>query len=313
VWCGEGDGQGRVVRMSTVARSESMVRRARAYVALTKPRIIELLLIATVPAMIVAKQGIPSLSLIAVTVVGGALAAGGANAVNMWFDRDIDAVMKRTSRRPLVTGEVSATSALVFAVALEAVAFAILAVGANLLSALLALAAALFYVFVYTMWLKRTTVQNIVIGGAAGAMPALVGWAAVRDSLSIVPWLMFAIIFLWTPPHFWGLAFRYSDDYHSANVPMLPSVASKRRTATEILVYTVVLAFASGALAWLGHFGLIFAGFALVLNLGFVGYALKLYRTLSQKVAMRVFSYSITYLSLLFIGMALDVVLRGVR
>jgi len=286
-------------------------RTIRGYVALTKPRIIELLLITTVPAMFVAERGIPPLSLMVLTVVGGTLSAGGANAVNMWFDRDIDAVMKRTRNRPLVTGAVSARGALVFAVSLEVVAFAILWLGADLLAATISLAAALFYVFIYTMWLKRSTSQNIVIGGAAGAAPVLVGWAAVHDSLSLAAWLMFAVIFIWTPPHFWGLAFRYSEDYASADVPMLPSVATKRRTATEMLVYTVVLA---GVTMWLGSvagLGVVYLVIAAVLNIGFIGYAVKLVRTQSPKVAMRMFSYSITYLSLLFIGMAVDVVVRA--
>ncbi|MHB8189143.1 MAG: heme o synthase [Ferrimicrobium sp.] len=300
--------------MRTLSLSEGQgewARVVRGYVALTKPRIIELLLITTVPAMVVAKRGIPSISSMVVTVVGGTLAAAGANAVNMWFDRDIDAMMRRTKSRPLVTGQVSATGALVFAVVLEVVAFALLGVGDNLLSASLALAAALFYVFVYTMWLKRSTSQNIVIGGAAGAVPVLVGWAAVHDSLSLVAWLMFAVIFLWTPPHFWGLAFRYSEDYAAAGVPMLPSVATRKRSAQEIFAYTLVLA---GVTLWLGsaaHLGWVYEVVAVVLNLGFIGYALRLMRALSPKVAMRLFSYSITYLSLLFIGMAVDVVVRG--
>ncbi len=286
-------------------------RTLKGYVALTKPRIIELLLITTVPAMFVAQRGIPSLSLMVLTVVGGTLSAGGANAVNMWFDRDIDAIMKRTRKRPLVTGEVSATGALIFAVGLEAVAFAILWLGADLLAAAISLAAALFYVFIYTMWLKRSTSQNIVIGGAAGAAPVLVGWAAVHDSLSLAAWLMFAVIFIWTPPHFWGLAFRYSEDYASADVPMLPSVATRKRTATEMLVYTIVLA---GVTMWLGSvagLGIVYLVVAAALNIGFIWYAVKLVRTESPKVAMRMFSYSITYLSLLFIGMAVDVVVRS--
>ncbi len=294
-----------------VEDSRSWVRTARGYIMLTKPRIIELLLITTVPSMVVAKRGLPSLGLIVVTVVGGALAAGGANAANMWYDRDIDAIMRRTKKRPLVTGEVSPRGALIFAVVLELAAFAILSFGANLLAAFLALAAALFYVGVYTMWLKRSTSQNIVIGGAAGAAPVLVGWAAVRDELSLAAWLMFAIIFVWTPPHFWGLAFRYADDYHDAGVPMLPSVASRRSSARQILVYTVVLVLLALLLGPVARLGMLYDAAAAGLGAGFVWYAVRLLRSLAPKAAMRVFSYSITYLSLLFVGMAVDVIVRS--
>ncbi|HEV7886952.1 MAG TPA: heme o synthase, partial [Acidimicrobiales bacterium] len=180
--------------------------RAAAYVALTKPRIIELLLVTTVPTMFVAERGVPSVWLMLVTLVGGTLAAGGANAINMYVDRDIDRIMKRTQHRPLVTGAVTPKAALTFAIVLEVVAFVELWALVNLLSAVLAVSATLFYVFVYTLWLKRTSTSNIVIGGAAGAVPVLVGWAAVRDSLSLAPLVLFAIIFVWTPPHFWALA-----------------------------------------------------------------------------------------------------------
>lgn len=299
--------------MSTVvapALSTSLMRQVKGYVALTKPRIIELLLIATVPSMVVARRGLPSLASVVVTVMGGTLAAGGANAVNMWFDRDIDSLMKRTQSRPLVTGEMTPQAALTFAIALEVMAFAVLTIGANLLSAVLALAAALFYIFVYTLWLKRSTKQNIVIGGAAGAVPVLVGWASVQDSLSWTPILMFLLIFLWTPPHFWALAFRYKDDYSRANVPMLPSVESFRKTSQQILGYTVVLVAFSLLLGPVGHLGVIYDLSALALGAGFIYYAVKLLRTASPKVAMRVFSYSITYLTLLFISMGVDVVVR---
>src|SRR5689334_21002828 len=186
--------------------------RVSAYVALTKPRIIELLLVTTLPTMVVAQRGLPPLWLMAVTMAGGTLAAGGANAINMVVDRDIDAQMKRTQNRPLVTGAVTPANALVFAIALEIAAFALLWGTVNLLSAVLAVSATAFYVFVYTMWLKRTSTQNIVIGGAAGAVPVLVGWSAVRDSLSLAPLVLFAVIFVWTPPHFWALAVKYRED-----------------------------------------------------------------------------------------------------
>lgn len=189
-----------------------------AYVALTKPRIIELLLITTVPTMVLAERGWPSLGLVLLTLVGGTLAAGGANAVNMYVDRDIDALMKRTQDRPLVTGVIEPNHALAFALTLEAAAFVVLLWGANLLSAVLALAAAAFYVGVYTLWLKRTSRHNIVIGGAAGAVPVLVGWAAVTGSLAWAPVVLFVAMFCWTPPHFWALAIRYADDYRAADV-----------------------------------------------------------------------------------------------
>src|SRR3954469_1803431 len=215
--------------------------RAAAYVALTKPRIIELLLITTLPTMVVAQRGLPSGWLMLATLIGGALAAGGANAINMYVDRDIDALMKRTANRPLVTGELEPRAALVFAVTLEVVAFIELWQWVNLLSAVLAVSATFFYVFVYTLWLKRSSSQNIVIGGAAGAVPVLVGWSAVTNSLGWAPVVLFAIIFVWTPPHFWALAFKYRDDYSAAGVPMLPSVAGFAHTARQIVIYTVAL------------------------------------------------------------------------
>ena len=208
--------------------------------ALTKPRIIELLLVTTLPTMIVAQRGMPSIGLIVATLVGGTLAAGGANAINMFVDRDIDRLMHRTEKRPLVTGAVTPTAALVFALSLEVLAFAELWWLVNLLSAVLAVSATAFYVFVYTLWLKRRSTQNIVIGGAAGAVPVLVGWAAVTGHpLAGPPVVLFAVIFVWTPPHFWALAVRYQDDYEAANVPMLPAVASLPRTTREIVFYTV--------------------------------------------------------------------------
>src|SRR5579863_9477485 len=213
------------------AVSPGIRSRIAGFVALTKPRIIELLLVTTLPTMVVARRGIPSGWLILATLVGGALAAGGANAVNMYVDRDIDAVMHRTRNRPLVTGVVSPPAALVFAVVLELVAFGVLAAYVNLLSAVLAVSATLFYVFVYTLWLKRRSSQNIVIGGAAGAVPVLVGWTAVTGHLAWPPVVLFALIFVWTPSHFWALAWRYRDDYGAAKVPMLPTVASLTQVA----------------------------------------------------------------------------------
>jgi protoheme IX farnesyltransferase len=285
----------------------SLSSRLGAYVALTKPRIIELLLITTLPTMIVAQRGLPPVWLMLATLLGGALAAGGANAINMFVDRDIDKLMHRTRKRPLVTGAVAPRNALIFAVSLEVVAFVELWAWVNLLSAVLAISATLFYVFVYTLWLKRTSSQNIVIGGAAGAVPVLVGWAAVTDSLSWTPIVMFAIIFVWTPPHFWALAVKYKEDYQAAHIPMLPAVASFKRTAQEILVYSVILVGVSLLLAWVASLGLVYVVSASALGLGFIGLAVRLWRRATPKAAMQLFSYSITYLTLLFVCMAVDV------
>jgi protoheme IX farnesyltransferase len=295
--------------LSTVAlpRRTTVSARVGAYVALTKPRIIELLLITTLPTMIVAQRGLPPVWLMAATLLGGALAAGGANAINMFVDRDIDKLMHRTSKRPLVTGAVTPRNALVFAIALEVVAFVELWAWVNLLSAVLAISATLFYVFVYTLWLKRTSSQNIVIGGAAGAVPVLVGWAAVTDSLSWTPVVMFAIIFVWTPPHFWALAVKYKDDYQAASVPMLPAVATFKRTAREILVYSVVLVGVTLLLAAVAKLGVIYVVSASVLGAVFVAMAVRLWRRATPKAAMQLFSYSITYLTQLFVLMAVDI------
>ena len=270
--------------------------------ALTKPRIIELLLITTLPTMILAKGGLPDVWLMVATLLGGTLAAGGANAINMYVDRDIDKLMHRTAKRPLVTGVIAPRNALIFAVTLEVVAFVELWAWVNLLSAVLAVSATLFYVFVYTLWLKRTSKQNIVIGGAAGAMPVLVGWAAVTDSLAWTPVVLFAVIFMWTPPHFWALAFKYKDDYEAAHVPMMPVVATFRRTAIEILVYTVIMV---GLHAWLlapvAHLGLLYVVSAALLGAGFIAMAVRLWVQATPKASMQLFSYSITYLTLLFV------------
>ncbi len=281
-------------------------RRAAAFVALTKPRIIELLLVTTVPTMVVAQRGMPRLSLVLATLVGGTLAAAGANALNMYVDRDIDRLMNRTKGRPLVTGEVSPRQAMVFAVALEVIAFVELAALVNLLSAVLALSATLFYVFVYTIWLKRSSTQNIVIGGAAGAVPVLVGWAAVTNRLDWAPLVLFAVIFAWTPPHFWALAIRYRDDYAAASVPMLPAVASLAVTARRILGYTLALWALTLAFYWVGRMGTIYLAAALVLGALFTWHAARLTRDSSPERAMKVFGYSITYVSLLFAAMAVD-------
>jgi heme o synthase len=293
------------------AAAPSLRSRIRDYVALTKPRIIELLLVTTVPTMIVAEGGLPSLWLIVATVLGGTLAAGGANAINMVVDRDIDRVMKRTKNRPVAAGRLTPRAALTFAVGIEVLAFVFLALTVNLLSAVLAVAACLFYVFVYTLWLKRTSRQNIVIGGAAGAVPVLVGWSAVTGTLDWPPVVLFAVIFYWTPPHFWALAIRYRDDYAAAEVPMLPVVASLRTTAVRILLYTLLLWGITLLFAPVAGMGAIYLAAALVLGGIFTLYSLRLVRDGTSQVAMRVFTWSITYISLLFAAIAVDELVRS--
>ena len=302
--------------LSTPSGAVGFMAKVAGYIALTKPRIIELLLISTVPTMVVAQGSLdkggalPSIWLMVATVIGGTLSAGGANAINMFVDRDIDALMERTKGRPLVTGEMSPRAALTFAVTLEILAFFFLWWQVNLLSAALAVSACLFYVFIYTLWLKRTSTSNIVIGGAAGAAPVLIGWSSVTNSLSWAPWVLFAVMFFWTPPHFWALAIKYKDDYSAADVPMLPSVAEFDVVARKIIGYTVVvvaLTFVFGSVADLGLIYMISAG---VLGAGFLAYGVKLYRTQSPKVAMKLFTYSITYITLLFGAMAADSLIR---
>jgi protoheme IX farnesyltransferase len=285
--------------------------RIRGYVALTKPRIIELLLVTTVPTMVVAQRGMPPFWLMFWTVAGGTLAAGGANAINMFVDRDIDAIMKRTQHRPLVTGVLTPPQALRFAIGIEIAAFLLLWGTVNLLSAVLAVAACLFYVFVYTLWLKRTSTQNIVIGGAAGAVPVLVGWSAVTNSLSWAPIVLFAIIFYWTPPHFWALAVKYKDDYSAADVPMLPSVASMRVTSERILAYTLFLWGLTLVFGPVADMGALYLVAATVLGGVFTWLALRLLRSESTADAMRVFGWSITYVTLLFGAMAADQLIRS--
>ena len=279
------------------------------YVALTKPRIIELLLVTTVPTMFVAERGVPSIWLMVATMVGGTLAAGGANAVNMVVDRDIDSLMERTMHRPLVRGVMSPRAALTFAVVIEVVAFVWLFATVNLLSAALAASATFFYVFVYTLWLKRTTTQNIVIGGAAGAVPVLVGWSAVTNSLAWSPVILFLLIFFWTPPHFWALAIRYREDYSAAGVPMLPSVVSLRATSNRILSYAAVMVALTVVFWPVAGMGVLYLVSALMLGTAFAVFAVAVRRNPNERTAMRLFSFSITYVTLLFGAIALDVML----
>ena len=284
--------------------------RAAAFVALTKPRIVELLLVTTVPSMVLAERGLPSLWLIAATIVGGSMAAGGANALNMYVDRDIDRLMHRTRNRPLVTGAVRPTEAIVFAVALTVGSFVWLWAFVNLISAALAAAAALFYVFVYSLWLKRTSIRNIVIGGAAGAVPTLVGWTAVTGSLDWPPVVLFAVIFYWTPPHFWALAIRYRSDYEAADVPMLPAVAGLRATARRIVAYTLALWALTLVLVPVASMGVVYVMAALLLGAGFLALAVDVLRRPDPARSMRLFGWSNAYIVLLFGAVAADVLIR---
>jgi protoheme IX farnesyltransferase len=274
----------------------------RAYVALTKPRIIELLLVTTVPVMVLAARGWPAPLTLLATLAGGTLAAGSANAINCVVDRDIDAVMRRTRRRPLVRAQVAPVAALRFGVVLGMVATLLLGFGANWLSALLADGAIAFYVFVYTLGLKRRTPSNIVIGGAAGCFPVLIGWAAVRGSVGWPAAVLFAVVFLWTPPHFWSLAMRFREDYAAAGVPMLPVVASAAVVTRKIVGYSIAMVGASLLLLPFGA-GWLYAVVAAVLGAVFVAEAYRLHRQVVRGEAprpMRLFKLSISYLSLLF-------------
>ena len=283
----------------------------RAYVALTKPRIIELLLVTTVPTMVIAQRGIPPLWLVAATLIGGTLAAGSANAINNYVDRDIDEMMDRTARRPLPRHEVTPVAALRFGVVLGVVSFVWLAATVNLLSAGLAVAAILFYVFVYTLGLKRRSAQNIVIGGAAGCVPVLIGWAAVTGEVGLPALVLFAIVFAWTPPHFWALAVKYRDDYANAGVPMLPVVSGLAETARQILLYSVLLVAISLMFGPIGGMGALYLAAALLLGGWFIYLAWRLVREHTEQSAMRLFRYSITYLGLLFTAMAVDAAMSG--
>jgi protoheme IX farnesyltransferase len=283
---------------------------AAAYFLLTKPRIVELLLVTTVPTMFIAERGIPSPWLVAATLFGGALSAASANVINCYLDRDIDALMRRTARRPLPAHRVDPADALRFGLVLGVAGFAWLWATVNLLSAVLATAAILFYVFVYTLGLKRRSTQNIVIGGAAGAVPVLVGWSAVTGRVELPALVLFAIIFYWTPPHFWALALRYKDDYAAAGVPMLPVVRGAAETSTQILYYTVLLVTVTLLLYPAGRMGAIYLAAAVALGAAFIWRALALRRDLSSKRAIRLFSFSNQYLALLFLAMALDAVVR---
>ena len=281
-----------------------------AYLNLMKPHVTVLLLGTTLAAMAVAIGGMPGAGVTLATLIAGALAAGSANAINCYWDRDIDRLMSRTRTRSLPAGRVSEMGALIFGLAAGVVSCVIFAVFVNLLSALLALAAILFYVGIYTMWLKRTTAQNIVVGGAAGAVPVLIGWAAVTNSISVTSVLMFTIIFLWTPPHFWAVSLVLKKDYERAGVPMLPVVRGESETYRQILLYTVALILASLALVATHAMGVLYLVTALVLGAAFLGFVIHLLRTRTLRSARSLFWISNNYLALLFAAMVLDRVLR---
>jgi len=290
-------------------RSTDALALARDYVALTKPRIISLLLLTTVAAMFVADPSGPGLDTILWTMLGGYLAAGGAGAINHYLDRERDARMTRTRRRPLPSGRIPPAHALAFGIVLGAAAVIQLALTVNALAAALSLTGLLGYVFVYTAWLKPLTPQNIVIGGAAGAVPPLVGWAAATGSLDLDALWLFGVVFLWTPPHFWALALLIKDDYARTGVPMLPVVRGEAATRRQILAYSVVLVAATLLPYATGLFGAPYAAAALALGAGFIGLAVMLARRPSRRAAMRLYLASLAYLALLFCAMSLDRIL----
>ncbi len=288
------------------SRVRSAASSVTAYVKLTKPRVIELLLVTAVPAMILAADGWPGARLVLGVLIGGSLAAGGANAINCWIERDRDRLMGRTRGRPLPQGLVAPPRALAFAIAIEVAAFGVLWGVVNLLSAVLTLGAAVFYVFVYTLWLKPRSVQNIVIGGAAGAVPVLTAWAAVRGRLDTPALVMFAIIFFWTPPHFWALSIKYRDDYAAAGIPMMPVVHGIRRTTTEILVYAVVVVGVTLCLGPASDLGVLYELVAAALGALFIARAVRLRMRPEPSEAIRLFVFSNLYLAGLFAAIALD-------
>ena len=295
--------------MMRVNSPDSIRFRVNSFFALTKPGIIRTLLITTVPTMFVAEKGTPSLWLIVATMVGGSLAAAGANSFNMVLDVDIDKKMNITSNRPLVTGAITTKEATVFAFVLEVGAFIWLLGFVNLLSAFLAISATAFYVIVYTMWLKRSSTSNIVIGGAAGAVPVLIGWTAVTGTLGWAPIVLFSVIFFWTPPHFWALAINYRDDYAAAEIPMLPVVTGLKETGRQIVLYSFVLIGFSLLFFFVAGMGIYYLVAAIGLGALFLFFALKVFFDPIEKNALKLFRYSITYIFLLFSSMVLDVLL----
>lgn len=304
-----------VVALTVVAWHPSVPSRAMVndLVSLTKPQIMSLLLLTALGGMFLANRGVPPFGLLAATLIGGAAASGGASALNHYFDRDIDDLMRRTKRRPLPAGRVPDEWAIGMGIALNVISFAVLAILANIVAAALAILGTLFYVFVYTLWLKRSTVQNIVIGGAAGAIPPLVGWAAVTGSLDLEAWLLFLIVFFWTPAHFWALALLIRDDYARAGVPMLPVVQGEAVTTWWILLYAASLVPFSVLLFLLGGLSLFYLAAAIALGLVFVGFAVRLVRAAAARrraLARATYLYSLLYLALLFVAIMVDSSLR---
>jgi protoheme IX farnesyltransferase len=294
-------------RTSDRKPSPTLRDRVSAYVALTKPRIIELLLVTTVPAMFLAAHGVPRLDLVFWTLLGGTLAAGAANAINCYIDRDIDMIMTRTRRRPLPAHEVNSEDALVFGLMLGVVAFAVMALFTNLVAAFLTLLAMAFYVVIYTMLLKRSTPQNIVLGGAAGALPPVIGWAAVTGDITLPSLVLFAIVFYWTPPHFWALSLRIRKDYAAAGVPMLPVTHGVPETTRQIALYSVLMVCLTLIFFAVARMGLVFLGGSLILGALFLFQAFEMWRDGTDARAVRLYKFSITYLTALFALMILDV------
>ena len=285
-------------------------RKARAYIALTKPRVIELLLVTTAPVMVLAQQGIPNLWLVVATLVGGSLSAGSAGAFNCYLDRDIDRVMKRTENRPLVTGELTDREALVFAWIVGLASIAWLAVTTNALAAALSAAAILFYVLIYTLWLKRRTAQNIIWGGIAGCFPVLIGWAAVTGSLTWAPIVLFGVVFLWTPPHYWPLSMKYRDDYAAVGVPMLSVVRGRSAVGMQVVLYAWATVACSLLLIPIADMGVLYTVVAIASGIWFIVEAHRLYdeaiRGVKSLKPMRVFHSSISYLTLVFVAVGID-------
>ncbi|GAB3796713.1 heme o synthase [Humibacter antri] len=284
-------------------------RKFAAYVSLTKPRVMELLLVTTIPVMFLAAGGVPNLWLVAATVIGGAMSAGSAAAFNCYIDRDIDKVMRRTKNRPLVTGELTPREAYVFSWMLAVASTVWLYFTTNWLAAVLSVAAILFYVFIYTLWLKRRTQQNIIWGGIAGCFPVLIGWAAVTGSLDWAPFILFGVVFLWTPPHYWPLSMRYRDDYKSVGVPMLGVTRGRAVVGLQVILYAWATVACSLLLVPVGHMGLVYTVTALVAGVWFIYETHRLYALAirhENPSPMRVFHGSITYLSVLFLAIAID-------
>lgn len=304
----------RASRQPGESAGDYVKRKASAYLALTKPRVIELLLVSTFPTMIFAERGMPSLWLMISTLVGGAMAAGASGAFNCYIDRDMDKLMKRTKGRPLVTGDLTPREALIFSWVLAIASLVVLWVGTNPLTTALGLAAILLYVVFYTMILKRRTAQNIVWGGIAGCMPVLIAWAAVTEKIEWPAVILFLVIFLWTPPHYWPLSMKYADDYNAASVPMLGAIANARRVSVQVVLYAWATVACSLLLVPLGHAGIIYTAIAGGAGIWFIIESHVLYReaqgdhnpALVNRKAMKVFHISITYLTIVFVALAFD-------